>query len=629
MDDESGPEAGTAPTIRSSRRVGRWLLGAAAVILLLAVLLAAFPWGLMKGPAERALSRHFGRAVTIGSLRRVDSFSFTPTIELRDLRIPQAQWAGPGHLVRVGKAIVSISLSGLLQNGLHARSIRIEGMTLDMVRSADGHESWREKDAADDGKDRKSGSISTASLSIADSRIRYRDARRRRSVDAAITASQSGLTLDGRGTVRGAPVALTARAAAVGGDGRWPFRATITGRALTMAVNGTMDRPLDIHHLDMDVSAKAANLSYVDAIIEAGLPRTQPVQLRAHARRDGSDWKISGLNGTVGRSDIAGHATIRKKDGRHIIEGDLRSRQFDFDDLADDRGRASAMEKRWRFGPRIFPDTAIDLDNVRNTDGMLRLHADRLLWPGPSPFRSLDGTLRVDHRVLTIDDLRLGLTHGSMTGKIRIEHPAGESPELSLDLKMQGARIVDFAPDTQIDGRLEGRLRLNGPGDTIRAAIGRSTGMIGIVGRAGQLPGRTAALLGQDILKGVFGNKTEKATLRCAVIRLDASGGIATADPILIDTTRGRTVMAGRIMLGDERLALEMRGTPKQDADLRLIGPILITGTLKEPDIALPSKGGVIGNLLKSVGRAIEDKDQPVAGDADCAGLAARALSVQ
>lgn len=595
------------------------------MVALFALLLAAFPLGLLKGRAEHALSERFGRPVTIGALNRLDRFSFSPTIELRDLRVPQAGWAGQGHVVRVGRAVITLSLANIFRDAIHARSVEIDGMSLDLVRAADGRESWRSGAAtADDGD---GGGFTTDSLIVSNSRLRYRDDRRRRSIDGTVAAGPQGVLFDGRGKLLDAPMAMSLRAAPIGGYGRWPFRARITGPALTMAATGTMERALDSRHLAMDVRARAANLSYIDAVIEAGLPRTQPVDLRAHARRDGSDWIVSRLIGQVGRSDIAGQASIRKRQGRHIIDATLRARQFDFDDLADAKGRATALEKRARFGPRVFPDTAIDLDNVKRTDGVLRLHAARLLWPGPSPFRSLDGTIRVDHGLLTIDDLRLGLTHGAMTGKVRIDQRDKDSPELSLDLTLREGRIVDFAPDTRIDGQLAGRLRLTGPGDTIRAAIGRSSGTIGIVGRNGTLPARTAALLGQDLLQGVFGSKKEVASLRCAVIRLDASGGIATAAPILIDTTRARTEMTGRIMLADERLALEMHGTPKQDAALRLIGPILITGTVKTPDVALPSKGGVIGNLLKSIGRAMDGKEEAVATDADCTALSGRALS--
>lgn len=462
-------------------------------------------------------------------------------------------------------------------------------------------------------------------LSIADGRLSYRDAKRQRAMDAALSADAKGIRLSGRGSVLGAPVSIRASGAAVVGSGPWPFQLSIVGQALTMAIDGTMDRPLDVHHLSMIATARTVNLSYLDSIIEAGLPRTQPARLRAHAQRDGQDWTVTGLNGTVGRSDVSGEGTIRKRGERHIIDGSLRAQRFDFDDLSDARGKAIAAAKRARFGPRVFPDTAIDLDNVARTDGSLRVHAARLLWPGHSPFRSLDATIKIDHSLLTIDDLRLGLTHGTMSGALTVDQRKG-APVLSLNLRLAGARLTDFVPDTKIDGRLEGRLRLTGPGRTVRAAIGRSDGSIAVIARDGSLPARTASLLGQDLLKGLFTDKDKLATLRCAVVRVDARSGLATANPILIDTTRARTDMTGRVSLADESLALSMHGTPKQDADLRLQGHVLIKGTLKAPVVELPDHGSIVGTVLKSIGRAIGGSEQPIAGDADCAALAAKAM---
>jgi len=603
-----------------SPKARRWLTGAGAALLVILGLLAAFPWGLLRGVAEKALSDRFGRPVNIGALHRLDTVSFSPTIEIRDLHVPQAPWAGRGDAIAIRRLVATLPLLPVLLGTPRIESMQIDGMVLRLIRHADGRKSWQGKETSG-GK-----SIRIDGLTVANSRLLYQDAKRDRSFDARLSSGPSGLVLSGNGQVRGAPVTLVANGAAVVGEGRWPFQLSIDGPTLRMAASGAMARPLETRQLDIDVQARAANLADIDAIIEAGLPRTQPVVLRAHARRDGDDWSVSRLKGTVGRSDIRGDATIRRRDGRHIIEADLRAHRFDFDDLADAEGRAVAKAKRARFGKRLFPDTAIDLDNVARTDGRLRVRADQLLWPGPSPFRSLEGTIRVEHSLLTIDDLRLGLTHGTMAGSLRVDQRKG-APVLSLDLALKDARVIDFAPDTGIDGRMEGRLRLTSPGRTIRAAIGRSSGSIGLVGRDGTLPVRTAALLGQDLLKGLFADKDELATLRCGIIRLDARKGQATAAPILIDTTRARTDMTGHIRLADERLFLRMLGTPKQDVALRLADPILINGTLKAPDISLPGKGGAVGAVLKSIGRAIDGKKEPIAEDADCDALARKALA--
>ncbi|MRU29864.1 AsmA family protein, partial [Xylella fastidiosa subsp. multiplex] len=87
----------------------------------------------------------------------------------------------------------------------------------------------------------------------------------------------------------------------------------------------------------------------------------RPVARDPRGQLDRPDWIVEGLKGTIGRSDIAGHATIRKRDGRTRIDGALSADRFDFDDLASNAGKAKAAAKRAQLGPRLIPDTAIDL----------------------------------------------------------------------------------------------------------------------------------------------------------------------------------------------------------------------------------------------------------------------------
>src|SRR6201999_1603265 len=106
------------------------------------------------------------------------------------------------------------------------------------------------------------------------------------------------LRLAGRGRIHGNPVTIQARGAPLGGDAGekpWPFSAVIEGAAVGMRAAGTMERPLDARHLDARVKAHGDNLELVDAIIEAGLPGTQPVAVDAIVRREGRDWTIKKL----------------------------------------------------------------------------------------------------------------------------------------------------------------------------------------------------------------------------------------------------------------------------------------------------------------------------------------------
>lgn len=594
-------------------------LGIVATVLLLVLLLllSLFPFGLFKGFAERRLSASYGRPVTIESLSRLDPISFAPRLRLTGVRIPQVGWAGRGDMIRLQRIEGRLSIFPLLIGRVSLRDIRIDGLDAVLVRDKVGRESWSTGD--------RSGSAGPPRLAyIANSRLRYIDHKRDRSLDAAIALGASGFRLNGSGRVKGTPVTVMARGAPVA-SGPWPFRAELSGPSLTMQIVGQMDRAFDLAHLDARITARADNLTLVDAIIEAGLPATQPVRLSAQVRRDRPDWIVKGLAGTIGRSDIAGDATIKKRNGRHIIAARLSARRFDFEDLADAPGRAIAAAKRQRYGARLFPDTAIDLDNVARTDGKLTLHVDRLLWPGPSPFRRLDATLNLDHSRVQIPDLRLGLTHGTLAGRVEIDQRQG-GPILTSDLQLTGARLADFAPGAGIDAPMQGRWRLKGAGRTVRSAIGKSSGHIAVVAREGILPAKTAILLGQD-LGGLFKSKSDLARLRCLVVRLDARNGTASANPIVIDTSRAVTRATGTIDFATERLSLVASGVPKRDVTLRVSDAVPVRGTIKVPEISLPEGRGTLGTVFKAIGNAIDGDDNPVAVDQDCSALIGKALA--
>jgi len=613
---------------RSGRSRAFWLwlalvpLGLAALALLA---LAMFPWGSLRAMAEKKLSASLNRSVTIAAIERTDRFSFHPTLLVRGVRIPQAAWAGKGDLLDLATARVRFAALPLLLGDLRIEAVEIQGMTVDLVRDAGGRESWREGRK----ETKKAGRPAIDTLTIAGSSISYRDAKRDRSFTVGLTADiRRGLSLAGTGLIRGTPVTLAAKGGAIAGvklGTPWPFQAEITGKAVGMTAVGQMDGPLDFGHLTAAVTAHGDDLRLLDSIIEAGLPGTQPVKLKANVRRDSPDWTVTALTGTIGRSDIAGNATIKKRDGRTRIDGAIASNRFDFNDLSSDEGLRKGAARKARIGDRIVPPTAIDLKSVARTDGRLALSVKQLLWPGSSPFRHLRGTLTLERSLLTVDPLTLGLTRGRLDGRIVIDQRKG-GPIFKVDLTLARARLLDFFPATAIDGSLIGRIRLAGQGGTIRAAIGRSAGSIALVARDGTIPARTASLLGQDVGRGVTGDKEEMATLRCMVARLDVSGGVARASPVVIDTSRAFTRVEGRISLADERLMLALNGAPKRNSLLRLAGTIPITGTIQHPAIHVPEKAKSVGGVLKMLGRAVTGKQGELAADADCGALAARAL---
>ena len=612
------------PRLRAGRRYVPVLV---AVPLVLLLVIAAFPYGVLKGVVADRLAKRFGRPVVIGAMDRVDAIGFTPTIRVRDVTIPQAGWAGTGNFLTLREVRVTFPVWPLLTGTFRPRDIVADGLHLALVRDANGRTNWSRPGEAESG----GASSDLKGLTIRDATIRYRDDKRRRSAVVQVSSDAQGLRAKGNGTIRGVPVRIALDGASVAQPtpGPWPFTATIDGDRLSMRAKGSTDVPLDTDAMTLDVTARAADLRLIDAVIEAGLFGTQPVALTAHVRHDAPKWIVNDLKGTIGQSDIAGHVTVDKQDGRTKLDGAVTANRFDFSDLASDEGRAEAAARERAIGPHVVPDTRIDLSKIGETDGRISLRIARVVSrSGPTPVRALSTVLALDHKRLDVAPLTLVLADGTAKGSLRVDQRDGApSPLLTVDMRLSGTRVAAL-PGTGGDftGRIAARARLTGRGDTIRAAVGRSDGRIGFVVRDGTLPQRYAAALGFDAGRALLAGESERARLRCVVVGLKVTDGLGHAAPMIVDTSASQLRGTGTVRFPAERLDMRLTGAPKGDGLLRLPGAAFLTGTLSAPQIVVPPQVKSVGNVLKALGRAITGKQEPRAGDADCAALSARVL---
>ncbi|PZO92107.1 MAG: AsmA family protein [Sphingomonas sanxanigenens] len=607
-------------------RIALWSVGGIMLILLAALLAAALaPIGWLKPRVEKALSDSIGAPASIGAIERIDHFTLTPRIAIHDLAIAQPGWAGPGKLIEARTITIRLPLPPLIDRRVEPSEIAVDGLALNLIRDAGGRENWRRerKPEAEPGQP-----LRLETVRISNAAISYVDAKRNRRFNAQARFDRRGFLLGGTGAVLGAPVRIGVAGAPIGGGpaAPWPFAATIKGEALSMRASGVMDAPFDAAHMTVHVAASGQDLKYLDAIIEAGLPGTQPVTLSADARHDGRDWTVTHLAGTVGLSDLRGEVTVRKRDGRSIIEGRATSQRFDFDDLANARSRAIGAARRRKLGPRLIPDTAIDLKHMMHTDGHIDVSVARLLWAQPTPFVSLKTRIALDHGLLTVAPLTLTMPRGRLVGRMTVDQRRSDPPVMRLDLAMRGATLASLAGESDFSGELEARARLTGRGRRLRAAIGDSSGMVAITARDGELPARLASFIGMDIARGLIVSKDKVAGLRCLILRLDVANGLGRLNPLIIDTTRSQATISGTISLATEKLDGSAIGAPKKKSPLRYDKPLPFGGTIKNP-VAFPPRVKKEKMLLRLLGKAIAGGQSPLATDADCNGLIARALA--
>lgn len=611
----------------AQRRV-RILCAAIGGILLLILLPGAVPASMLRSLIVQELQGAAERDVEVGAVTRDSFFSYSPVITVHDLRVAQPAWAGDGDFILLKSISARVSVLDVIAGSARPDRVRIDGLALNLVRDKDGRSNWEDGGADDDDKDNPAPVLTD--LDIRNSHFSFTDHKRDLALEGPISVdSTNGLRASGSGTFLQSKARLTFTGGAITGiepEADYPFQMALESPALKLTAKGKMQGVLNTGRFTASLSARAPTLKNLDWIIEAGLFGTQPIDLRATVRHEDKDWFVRRLNGSIGRSRLSGKADILKRAGRTKIDADIHAATLDFDDLADDAGLARAAALKRRTGPRIIPNTRINLSKMGPTDGRMDFTIDRLLSRRDTVFRSLKGSLSLDHKLIKITNLVVRLKSGRMTGSVQVDHRSG-APKLSTDLVLRGAAISDLIGNGDIvTATIRGRVRLSGSGDTVRDALEKADGKAAMVASGGSVRATVAHVLGQN-LSGAVGKIIDdpkaRVPLRCLVANFTAKNGVLTPSPLAVDTEISIGRGEGRIALDGETISLVLRGGAKGKSALRIVDPIRISGTLTAPEVSVaglgkaedaekPSLGDVLKVATKSIGSAlgIGDSDE-------------------
>ena len=616
-----------------------------SLVVIGVVALGAFPVGLMRGVVENRLSAALDTKVQVGAVTRDTPFSYTPVVSVRDVRIAQPAWVGPGDFVRLDSVSLRVPMVQLVLGRFKPDRISVDGARIALVRDVSGRKNWEPERR----KPKRSGDSrpSLSDLTVTNSRIVIRDAKRGLMIAGPLSVdAANGLRYAAKGAFQDTPATLElngGRIAGIDPTAPYPFAVALVSPALRMAVKGTMRGVLDTRHFSADVSAQAPTLKNLDRIIEAGLFGSQPIDFRGKIRHAGRDWYVDRIAGRMGRSQFTGLATIHKNGERTMIDAKVDARQFDFDDLADAEGRAKSAARKAAIGERVIPPTQINLSKLGKTDGRLVFAAHRLLSSGGTVFDSLSGTLTLDRRVVTVSNIVATLARGQMTGTVKVDHRTGK-PKLGIDVRLAGLTLDSLVGQPKmISGPVRGHIVLNGQGDTVREAMAHASGKAAIVATDGHVQRMVADVLGQNLSGAVahaIGGPSEQVPLRCLVANFRARGGVLTPDPLAIDTGASVGRGSGRILLDGERIDLTLAGASKSRAMLRIADPIHVRGTLSSPTVSVaglgaaekPTAGGVLRVLGRSIGQALGITKTPASAagrpptTVNCSGAVAAAL---
>lgn len=655
------PPAG-APRIRV-RRPGRTALVITGLVMLLlaggvALFLYLWDWNYLREPLSRYASDKTGRQIAIQGDLDVDLFSWTPSATVGGLSVGDPAWrdGGRGKTAEVGGVTLQIQLRPLLKGDVLIERLAIDRPNVSLFRDGEGRATW---DFSKPGEPKRQDAFKLPpirSFVINDGVLKLRDERRDFTFNGQVNAREDmggarGFEMSGTGTLNRAPF----RAVVTGGplinieaDETYPFQADIRSGPTHVTARGGIPRPFDLGQFHMNLTANGPDMADIYDLTGLALPNTPPYRLSGRLVRDEHMYRVTGLSGRVGDSDLSGQLSVDTEPDRPFLRGALSSRRLDFDDLGAVFGgapktgpgeTASATQKAVASNlaaqQRIFPDSPLNVSRIRAMDADVTYRATAMV-DAPMGLNSGRVHISLDDGLLKASDLVLGLPRGSVNGDVSL-NARSRVPVTTLDLRLTGARLEDLMPQrvasrAGLTGGFVGRVQLTGAGDSVHKAMSDADGEAMLVVPSGTIREAFAELMGVNVTKGLgllLSKDMSQTPIRCGVAHFRASDGVLSANQIVFDTGPVLVTGSGTVNLQSERVAFRVKGHAKEFRLVRVLLPVTLQGPIKNPKPGVEpgqaiAQGGVaaaLGALVSPIAAILPFVDPGLADDANCAGL--------
>lgn len=556
-------------------------------------------------------------------------------------------------MLRVERAALRIAVGPLLRGRLVVPEIALSKPELLLERTADGHGNWTFRNAGTGA----GPAPRIGTLLVDDGILRYRDQTLALDVDLSLdTLDDASLAaprirVKGDGTLRGERFAIQGQAGSLLAlaDNQRPFWLDLQARSgrTRSAFSGTLT-PFSFQRIEGKLDLQGADLSNLYPLIPVPMPWTPPYQISGDLKRQGDSWSLTGLNGTVGDSDLAGSFALDVSSSRPSVSADLSSRRLDYRDLGGFVGlppgrkpeavgtpqqKAEAARRAAERG--VLPRKSYNLERLRAVDANVTFRG-RNVAAAKIPLTELAARMSLNNGELKFDPLEFGIVGGRVVWHITAN---AREPTLRTAARVD-ARNIDITriwpelrPPKGSPGRVGGRANFSSAGDSVAEILSSMNGDLALIMTGGTASALTLFLTNLDLARAaaLLLGGDDNAGILCAVAAFEARQGVLQTETLVVDTTAVKITGAGSIDFRDEVFDLRLDADSKRPSPLALRGPIVIQGSFKNPDVR-PELGQVaaraagalaLGALATPLAALLPLVDPGDARDANCKALLA------
>lgn len=631
-----------------------------AVLVALVLLVALFPWNLLREPINRYVSDKTGREFRI--TRHLDvKVGRTTRVIMDGVEFANPDWAVDRHLVKAERAEIEVRLLPLLRREIVLPSVTLSKPQLGLQQEPDGRRTWALGEDTND-----ESNVPYVGALIVDEGMAHYVA----SDEGADITARFAIDPNERGTGQAGAMPLRFQA-----EGRWqkqafraegrtgdvlylsaplqqPFPAEVKASTggTTLQARGAIASLSTLDGANVNFQLQGPNLAELYKLVGVVLPDTPRYSVAGQLSKQGAAWRVRDVNGRLGSSDVSGELAFDQSGQLPLLTGRLQSRTLDFVDLApliglDDERRGTEGRRQapvvaqadGRKPPKdpqrkVLPGAPVDVSRLKSMNADVHVQAARIVNAKGLPLDRMSAHVVLKDGVLTLQPLDLGVAGGQLAGQLRIDANA-QPVLLQTRLDARGLELQRLLPRTESArssfGKLQGQVDLTARGASVAQMLATSDGSLALLMGRGQISNillEIAGLDGGEVIKFLLGGD-RRVDVRCAAFAFNIEKGLAQSRALLLDTED--TVFNGdaRINLAQESMDVVVRPRPKDASILSLRTPLHVGGTFGAPEAGLDT-GALAGraglavalgaiNPLLALAATIETGPGQ---DADCAG---------
>jgi uncharacterized protein involved in outer membrane biogenesis len=598
------------------------------IITLLVLSLARIPVDITRYGAliEAQASRALKRPVTVeGPI--VLTTSLWPYLELAGLRIAGSLDATETELLHMKRARVTVGLLPLLERELHIRSFLVEGLSLNLVRAADGRVNWTtgrtagkkagpvEKSAGVDAP--AALTVAVDELSLGDVSLRFEDRAEEELYSFMLYQARGAapfgepLSLDMKGTLQEEPYRLSLRATSLAEfiamtNTRIDIGIDIAGTRLELG--GFTDMLGQNLRTELGFSVMGERLDSLNSLLGVDLPPLQDYRMRADLIARPGQLEMADLQIQVGSSTLQGSALVDDTVDPPTVSLDLLSESIQLQDFEtpdwspepatpESESEPENMDSAKPAAEAAKPAKPLSAESLRRLNARLSLSVEQVL-SGEDRFGSGKLQLSLQDGRLSVDPLALESDAQSLLVKVSLK-PDRQLSEASLRVLAKqvdlGALLHLSNPETAVGGTLDIDLDVQSEAARFGDLLANANGYFDVSVIPENLQSGLVDLWAVNLLAAVVDSavKSEDVPIvNCLLSRWSMENGRMKSRQLAVDTTRIRICGDGRVDFAARDIKLSAKPKAKRPEFFSLATPIKIKGSFEDFGIGL--KGGAL-----------------------------------